>query len=88
MLPIVLYIGRARWTAAARVIDLVTPQAVGTGEADGIWQTYPRLAGDGYLLLDSHRVEPEDLRRDNAAALLARVEETRRRGKRLSPRRA
>ena len=27
VLPIVLYIGKPRWTAAARVIDLVTPQA-------------------------------------------------------------
>ena len=32
------------------------------------------FAGDGYVLLDSHRVEPEDLRRDNAAALLAGLE--------------
>ena len=82
VLPIVLYIGRARWSAAARVIDLVTPQAAGTvhgeatgtGEADGIWQADPRFAGDGYVLLDSHRVEPEDLRRDNAAALFAGLE--------------
>ena len=34
----------------------------------------PRFAGDGYVLLDSHRVGPEDLRRDNAAALLAGLE--------------
>ena len=27
VLPIVLYVGNARWTAARRVIDLVTPQA-------------------------------------------------------------
>ena len=76
VLPIVLYIGRARWTAAARVIDLVTPQAAGTssGEADGTWRADPRFAGDGYVLLDSHRVRPEDLRRDNAAALLAGLE--------------
>ena len=73
VLPIVLYTGRPRWTAAARVIDLVTPQASGTGdgEADGTWRADPRFAGDGYVLLDSHRVEPEDLPRDNAAALLA-----------------
>ena len=100
VLPIVLYIGRPPWTAAARVIDLVTPQASGTrhgdagpsrsacissratpqadgtwhGEADGTWRADPRFAGDGYVLLDSHRVGPEDLRRDNAAALLAGLE--------------
>ena len=76
VLPIVLYIGRARWTAAARVIDLVTPQAAGTvrGKESRTWQADPRFAGDGYLLLDSHRLRPEDLRRDNAAALLAALE--------------
>ena len=31
VLPIVLYRGRPRWTAAARVIDLVTPGATGEG---------------------------------------------------------
>ena len=76
VLPIVLYIGRPRWTAAARVIDLVTPRAAGAGhgEAEGTWWADPRFAGDGYVLLDSHRVEPEDLPRDNAAALLAGLE--------------
>ena len=76
VLPIVLYIGRARWTAAARVIDLVTPQAAGTGPevADGPRRADSRFAGDGYVLLDSQRVRPEDLRRDNAAALLAGLE--------------
>ena len=84
VLPIVLYIGRPRWTAAARVIDLVTPRATGTGdsEADGtghgeagrIWRADLRFADDGYVLLDSHRVESEDLPRDNAAALLAGLE--------------
>ena len=58
---------------SARVIDLVTPGASGTGhgKAGRIWQADPRFAGDGYVLLDSHRVGPEDLRRDNAAALLS-----------------
>ena len=84
VLPIVFYIGRPRWTAAARVIELVTPHAAEAGdgeapwtgheEADGTWRADPRFAGDGYLLLDSHRVEPEDLRHDNAAALLAGLE--------------
>ena len=74
VLPVVLYIGKARWSAAARVIDLVTPQAAGHGETGGMWRTDPRFAGDGYVLLDSHRVRPEDLWRDNAAALLAGLE--------------
>ena len=76
VLPIVLYIGRARWTAAARVIDLVTPGATRArdGEMPATWRADPRFAGDGYLLLDSHRVRPEDLRHDNAVALLAGLE--------------
>ena len=89
VLPIVLYIGRPRWTAAARVIDLVTPGAVqdggeeanapwaaraGAGKTGVRWRADPRFAGDGYVLLDSHRVGPEDSRHDNAAALLARFE--------------
>ena len=32
------------------------------------------FAGDGYLLLDTLGLGPEDLRRDNAAALLAGLE--------------
>ena len=89
VLPIVLYIGNARWTAAARVIDLVTPEAAQDGSAErsaawatqagggtsgAPWRADPRFAGDGYVLLDSVRVRPEDLRHDNAAALLAGLE--------------
>ena len=75
VLPIVLYAGNARWTAARRVIDLVTPQATQTGGTSGApWRADPRFAGDGYVLLDSLRVRPEDLRHDNAAALLAGLE--------------
>ena len=76
VLPIVLYAGNARWTAARRVIDLVTPQATQTGgtESGAPWRADPRFAGDGYVLLDSLRVRPEDLRHDNAAALLAGLE--------------
>ena len=32
------------------------------------------FAGDGYVLLDAHRVRPEDSRHDNAAALPAGLE--------------
>ena len=76
VLPIVLYRGRPRWTAAARVIDLVTPGARGEGGDDaGIASRASALfAGDGYLLLDTLRVGVEDLDDDNAAALLAGLE--------------
>ena len=76
VLPIVLYNGASPWSAAPRVIDLVTPGATqaGGGESNAPWRTDPRFAGDGYVLLDSHRVGPEDLRHDNAAALLAGLE--------------
>ena len=76
VLPIVLYNGTARWSAAARVIELVTPGAgqSGRGEAGATWRADPLFAGDGYVLLDTHRVGPDDLRRDNAAALLAGLE--------------
>ena len=73
VLPIVLYNGTARWSAASRVIDLVTPGA-GRREAGTRWKANPLFAGDGYVLLDTHRVGPDDLRRDNAAALLAGLE--------------
>ena len=89
VLPIVLYIGASPWTAAQQVIDLVTPEAAqaggeeanaawatpaGSGESGARWRADPRFAGDGYVVLDSLRVGPEDLRRDNAAALLAGLE--------------
>ena len=76
VLPIVLYNGASPWTAAARVIDLVTPEAAqsGGGESDLRWRTHPRFAGDGYVLLDSLRVRPDDVSHDNAAALLAGLE--------------
>ena len=76
VLPIVLYIGKLRWTAARRVIDLVTPGATQAGGEEGneTWRADPRFAGDGYVLLDSHRVGREDSRHDNPAALLAGLE--------------
>ena len=76
VLPIVLYNGASPWGAAPRVIDLVTPGATQAGGEEGneTWRADPRFAGDGYVLLDSHRVGPEDSRHDNAAALLAGLE--------------
>ena len=38
------------------------------------WRAAPLLAGDGYLLLDARRLGREYLRHDNAAALLAGME--------------
>ena len=64
------YIGRARCPLAA----LSAPRSVPRHAARRHVQADSRFAGDGYVLLDSHRVGPEDLRRDNAAALLAGLE--------------
>ena len=76
VLPIVLYIGESSWSAALRVIDLVTPGASGVGEGDaGVASRAGALfAGDGYLLLDTRGLGPEHSRHDNAAALLAGLE--------------
>ena len=76
VLPIVLYRGESRWSAASRVIDLVTPGAPGVGEgnAGAASRASALFAGDGYLLLDTLRVGVEDLPDDNAAALLAGLE--------------
>ena len=76
VLPIVLYTGTSPWSAAPRVIDLVTPGAsdTGGGEAGVASRANPLFAGDGYLALDTLRVGADDLRHDNAAALLAALE--------------
>ena len=76
VLPIVLYTGTSPWSAAPRVIDLVTPGAsgAGRGEAGVASRANPLFAGDGYLALDTLRVAADDLRHDNAAALLAALE--------------
>ena len=76
VLPIVLYTGTSPWSAAPRVIDLVTPGAsgAGRGEAGVASRANPLFAGEGYLALDTLRVAADDLRHDNAAALLAALE--------------
>ena len=76
VLPIVLYTGTSPWSAPPRVIDLVTPGAsgAGRGEAGVESRANPLFAGDGYLALDTLRVGADDLRHDNAAALLAGLE--------------
>ena len=73
MLPIVIYPGATRWTAARRVIDLVTPTSSIVAEAEMSSRTNDLFAGDGYLTLDTLRVAADDLRQDNAAALLAEL---------------
>ena len=74
VLPIVIYNGSSPWSAAPRVIDLVTPGASGLVRANVASRADPLFSGDGYLLLDTHRVGADDLRMDNAAALLAGLE--------------
>ena len=71
VLPVVIYTGVPRWTAAARVIDLVTPAAADEPEPDPGSRRSGLFAGDGYLTLDTLRLATDDLRQDNAAALLA-----------------
>ena len=71
MLPIVIYTGTSSWTAATRVIDLVTPGVGAVADLDLAVRASGVFAGDGYLTLDTRRVATDDLRRDNAAAMLA-----------------
>ena len=54
----------------------MTPGAVAPGGAvsEATWRSAPVFAGDGYVVLDAHRVRAEDLRHDNAAALLVGLE--------------
>ena len=56
----------ATWRAA--------PTAAGGVGLGAPWRGAPLLAGDGYLLLDARRLGREYLRHDNAAALLAGME--------------
>ena len=76
VLPIVLYNGTSPWSAAPRVIDLVTPGAsqAGHGSSSVASCAAPLFAGDGYLILDMNRAGADDLPLDNAAALLAALE--------------
>ena len=71
VLPIVIYTGPSRWTAALWVIDLVTPGASDGVAADVSSRASRLFSGDGYLTVDTMRLPADDLRRDNAAALLA-----------------
>ena len=76
VLPIVLYTGATPWNAAQQVIDLVTPWTAPPrhGHSTPWWQSDPRFAGDGYVVLDALRVDAEDLPLDNIAAVLTGLE--------------
>ena len=71
VLPVVIYTGARPWSAAVRVIDLVTPRDTGDTQPDPASRRSGLFAGDGYLTLDTLRLATDDLRHDNAAALLA-----------------
>ena len=71
VLPVVTYTGPQSWTAAARMIDLVTPAAADDLDPGPASRRSRLFTGDGYLVLDTLRLAPDDLRDDNAAALLA-----------------
>lgn len=74
VLPVVIYTGREPWSAAQRVIDLVTPVPGPPAESLGALSRRSGLfAGDGYLLLDMTRVERDNFRDDNAMSLLAEL---------------
>ena len=55
VLPIVLYTGRSPWSAAPRVIDLVTPGATGAwgGDGDLASRVNPLFTGERYLVVDT-----------------------------------
>lgn len=74
VLPIVVYSGRERWNAPQRVIELVTPAKAALPSPDDLSSREGGLfAGDGYLLLDIHRLGADDFRDDNAVSLLAEL---------------
>ena len=73
VLPIVIYSGRGRWSAPQRVMDLVTPGTAAPSPYDLSSRRSGLFAGDGYLLLDIHRLGADDFRDDNAVSLLAEL---------------
>ena len=73
VLPMVIYSGRERWNAPQRVIELVTPGSALPPPSDLSSRESGLFAGDGYLLLDIHRLGADDFRDDNAVSLLAEL---------------
>lgn len=74
VLPLVLYTGRRPWPAARRLLDLVSPPPDGRVRQpslalpNGDSQGSDLFAGNGFLVLDFHRRQPDDFR-DDAASL-------------------
>ena len=73
VLVFVIYNGASEWDAELRVIDLVTPGPTPASPPD-LSPSSPLFGGDGYIAVDSGRLGADDLRTDNAAALLAGIE--------------
>lgn len=75
-LAIVVHAGQSKWRAAKRVAELIAPEALGAGKGAAEPDISPGalFAGDGYLLLDSAQLTPNDGREHNAAWLLAAFE--------------
>ena len=68
ILPIVVYNGKARWTAPTRMRDLVQPSTRPKAGA-GPWE--PAFTGDSYVVLDVGRELPEN---NNIVSLMIRAE--------------
>ena len=66
MLPVVIYNGERRWTAATDIGDLLSPMP---GEPLGYW---PRLR---YLLIEIRAQDPASLPPGNVLAMIARFEQ-------------
>ena len=75
-LAIVVHAGQSEWRAAQRVAELVAPEPLDTGKGEAEPDISPGalFAGDGYLLLDSGQLTPDDGQEHNAAWLLAAFE--------------
>ncbi len=65
VLPIVIYNGRAHWSAAQNIRDAIAPAGA------ALERFQPR---QDYLLLDVHRLQPEDLPEDNVVSARVALE--------------
>ena len=75
-LAIVVHAGQSKWRAAQRVAELVAPGPAdaGTGVAQSSLHPGALFSGDGYLLLDSAQLTPNDGQEHNVAWLLGAFE--------------
>ena len=75
-LAIVIHAGQSRWCAAQRVAELVAPEPrdLEKGIDKPALRPDGLFSGDGYLLLDSAQLTPDDGHDHNAAWLLAAFE--------------